>query len=204
MKRSWLAGLGTVILGAAVSLSASDPGVSLIGMGFIPGSAKDLSGLAGKQICQRDDTTVCIDQATLGGLGSGVTYTGFGNVFLAVPDRGPFDGRTNVPYLDRFHFAATSRSTGRPRRFPTSTPTLLDTTVPEERVATGTSSATPMRSTPRNPRETRRFDPEAVAVGILGTFFVSDEYGPVHLRVRSQRASAAADPGPGEVPARSR
>ena len=103
MKRSWLAGLGTVILGAAVSLSASDPGVSLIGMGAIPGSAKDLSGLAGKQICQRDDTTVCIDQATLGGLGSGVTYTGVGDLFLAVPDRGPFDGRTNVPYLDRFH-----------------------------------------------------------------------------------------------------
>ena len=38
------------------------------------------------------------------GLRLGLTYTGFGNVFLAVPDRGPFDGRTDVPYLDRFHF----------------------------------------------------------------------------------------------------
>ena len=81
-----------------------DPGVTLIGIGFIPGDALDRSGLARISICQRDDATVCIDQATLGGLGSGVTYTGFDNVFLAVPDRGPFDGRTDVPYLDRFHF----------------------------------------------------------------------------------------------------
>jgi hypothetical protein len=47
-------------------------------------------------------TTNCIDAATLGGFGSGFTYTGHDNVFLGVPDRGPFDGRTDVPYPTRF------------------------------------------------------------------------------------------------------
>ena len=51
-----------------------------------------------------NDPTTCIDQATLGGFGSAITYTGFDNVFLAVPDRGPFDGRTDIPYRDRFDF----------------------------------------------------------------------------------------------------
>src|ERR1043165_4129352 len=101
MKKTWSAGLGALVLGTAVSLSASDPGITLIGWGNVPGDASDRSGLTGKQICQRDDTTVCIDQAQLGGFGSGITYSGFGDIFLAVPDRGPFDGRTNVPYLDR-------------------------------------------------------------------------------------------------------
>ncbi|MEO8076012.1 MAG: hypothetical protein ABI818_06760 [Acidobacteriota bacterium] len=104
MKRGWLAGwIGVFFTALVVALSAADPGVTLIGTGFIPGNALDLSGLAGQPICQRDDVTVCIDQATVGGLGSGVTYTGFNSVFLATPDRGPFDGRTNVPYRDRFH-----------------------------------------------------------------------------------------------------
>ena len=176
MKRSWLAGLGTVILGAAVSLSASDPGVSLIGMGAIPGSAKDLSGLAGKQICQRDDTTVCIDQATLGGLGSGVTYTGVGDLFLAVPDRGPFDGRTNVPYLDRIHVLnITIDRTA--TAFPNLMTTLLDTRFLRDEKNRNLLGDAYAFDTAK-PSATRRFDPEAVAVGIFGTFFVSDEYGP--------------------------
>ena len=199
MKRR-LAGLGTVILGAAVSLTASDPGVSLIGMGIIPGSAKDLSGLAGKQICQRDDTTVCIDQATLGGLGSGVTYTGFGNVFLAVPDRGPFDGRTNVPYLDRFHVLHITIDR-KATAFPNVNTTLLDTRFLRTS-RTGTSSATRMRSTPII-RQDAAVRSGGGRVGIFGTFFVSDEYGPYIFEFDRQRTSAAADPRSREVPPRS-
>src|ERR1700752_27224 len=104
MKRERLPGLAALFLGVlVVSISAAQPGVTLIGTGFIPGTALDRSGLAGKSICQKDDETVCIDQATFGGFGSGVTYTGFNNLFIATPDRGPFDGRTDVPYKDRFH-----------------------------------------------------------------------------------------------------
>jgi hypothetical protein len=32
-----------------------------------------------------------------------VTYTGHDNVFIAVPERGPSVGLTDVPYLDRFY-----------------------------------------------------------------------------------------------------
>ena len=36
----------------------------------------------GQLICQRDDSSVCIDKATLGGFGSGIAYTGSDDVFL--------------------------------------------------------------------------------------------------------------------------
>src|SRR5262245_40470741 len=82
---------------------ASDPGVSLIGVGSVAGMARDLSGFKG-QACQLDDPTNCIDKATLGGFGSGMTYTGHDDVFIAVNDRGPFDGRVAIAYPTRFHF----------------------------------------------------------------------------------------------------
>ncbi len=176
MKRCWLAGLVlSIAFSAVVSISAVNPGVTLIGTGFIPGDASDLSGLAGLPICQRDDVTVCIDQATLGGLGSAVTYTGFKDVFLATPDRGPFDGRTNVPYLDRFHVMRLKINTA--AAFPNITPTLLATRfLRDERNRNFVGDAYAFDTT--NPALTRRFDPEGATVGILGTFFVSDEYGP--------------------------
>jgi hypothetical protein len=176
MKRTWLASVTTLtlLLGAA-STSAINPGVTLIGTGFIPGNALDRSGLAGSQICQRDDATVCIDRATLGGLGSGVTYTGFDNVFLATPDRGPFDGRTDVPYLDRFHFLKIT--VDQKAAFPNVKTTLLATRFLKDelnRPLVGDAYAFDTA----HPLKTRRFDPEAVAVSLLGNFFVSDEYGP--------------------------
>ena len=93
MKQRWLAVVTAVSLLSPflVHIRAADTGVTLIGVGGVAGSALDLSGLAGKQICVVNDPTTCIDQATLGGFGSAIAYTGFDNVFLAVPDRGPFD-----------------------------------------------------------------------------------------------------------------
>ena len=177
MKHGWLAGLTALILGSAVTMSAVNPGVTLIGTGAIPGNASDLSGLSGS-ICQRDDLTVCIDKDTLGGLGSGVTYTGFNNVFLAVPDRGPFDGRTNDPYLDRFHFLHITVNTQ--AAFPNIKSVLLDTRfLKDERNRHLVGDAYAFDTT--TPRAARRFDPEGVAVSILGNFFVSDEYGPYIL-----------------------
>jgi Esterase-like activity of phytase len=177
MTRGWLAGVTAVFLGAlVVTLSASNPGVTLIGTGFIPGHALDLSGLAGTPICQRDDHTVCIDQATLGGLGSGVAYTGFNNVFVATPDRGPFDGRTDVPYEDRFHLLHITVDT-KATAFPNITTTLLATRFLEDewrRNFVGDAYAFDTA----HPFNTLRFDPEAVAVSPLGNLFVSDEYGP--------------------------
>jgi len=158
----------------ALTLSASDPGVTLIGRGLIPGDAADLSGLQGSLICQRDDSTVCIDRATLGGLGSAVTYTGHDNVFLAVPDRGPFDGRTDVPYLDRFHFLYMTVDPS--AAFPNISTRLLDTRFLKVGSLNLVGDAYAFDTS--DPSATRRFDPEGVAVSRDGYFFVSDEYGP--------------------------
>src|SRR3954462_15680346 len=126
MKHRWLTVVGGSVFGlVALTLSASDRGVTLVGMGLVPGDALDLSGLAGQPICQRDNDAVCIDQATLGGFGSALAYTGHDSVFIAAPDRGPFDGRTTVPYLDRVHFLPLALDPT--AAFPNITTTLLDT-----------------------------------------------------------------------------
>ena len=156
------------------TLLAADAGVTLIGMGTVPGDALDLSGLDGT-ICRREDATACIPRATFGGWGSGLTYTGHDNVFLAVPDRGPFDGRTTpgVPYLNRFHFLHMVVDVGVP--FPNIRTTLLDTRfmVSANRILVGDAYAFDA-----DPLATLRFDPEGVRVGPEKTFYVSDEYGP--------------------------
>jgi hypothetical protein len=177
MLRRRLAILAGFIIGAfTLVLSAANSGVTLIGTGFVPGDALDRSGLAGTPICQKEDATVCIDQATFGGFGSGVTYTGFDNVFLATPDRGPFDGRTDVPYKDRFHLLHLTVDTAS-TTFPNIKTVLLDTRLLRDewrRNFVGDAYAFDTD----HPFNTLRFDPEGVAVSPLGNFFVSDEYGP--------------------------
>lgn len=170
MKHPWLAALSACVLVVPfiVSVNAANPGVALIGVGVVPGTALDKSGLAGQTICQSDDNSNCIDQAILGGFGSALTYTGFDNVFVAVPDRGPFDGRTDVPYRDRFNFLHLTVDTT--AAFPNIRALLLDTRFLKaegNQDLVGSSAAFGSR-----------FDPEGVAVSRAGTFFVSDEYGP--------------------------
>ena len=166
MKHRVLA--AALVLASVVSIKAADSGVTLIGMGLVAGTDLDKSGFAGQRICQFDDPANCIDQATLGGFGSAIAYTGFNDVFLAVPDRGPFDGRTDVPYLDRFHFL--QLTVDRNAAFPNIRTVLLDTRLMK---ATGNRNLVGSSADFQN-----RFDPEGVAVGPNGTFFVSDEYGP--------------------------
>lgn len=64
-------------------------------------------------------------KAILGGFGSDITYTGHDDVFIAAPDRGPFDGLTDQPYLDRFYFLHLTTDIDAP--FPNIRTTLLDT-----------------------------------------------------------------------------
>jgi hypothetical protein len=176
MQHGWrVAALAAVLIGTcALSLSAADPGVTFIGHGFVSGHLLDRSGLTGKPICRADDPDTCIDQATLGGFGSGLTFTGHDDVFLGVPDRGPFDGRTDVPYLDRFHLFYMKVNVGAP--FPNIATVLLDTRFMKNEFGqnlVGDSSAFS-----NDARHTLRFDPEGVRVSKDGNFFVSDEYGP--------------------------
>ena len=172
MRQSSRAALSALF--AASALLAADAGITLVGVGAIPGDSLDLSGLDGV-ICQRDDSTNCIPRATLGGFGSAITYTGHDNVFLAVPDRGPFDGRTTegVPYINRFHFLHMVVDVGVP--FPNIRTTLLDTRFLRSgnHKLVGSSYAFDA-----DPLATLRFDPEGVRVGKDKTFYISDEYGP--------------------------
>jgi hypothetical protein len=160
---------------SVLTLSAADKGVQLIGTGLVPGDLSDLSGLKGKSICQRDDETVCIDQATFGGFGSALTFTGHDDVFLGVPDRGPFDGRTDTPYWDRFHFLRLTIDTEKP--FPNIRTKLLDTRFLRNKWSQHFVGDAYAFDT-EHPRAALRFDPEGVALSGDGSFFVSDEYGP--------------------------
>ena len=183
MKPVWPAALtASILIISSVFISAADPpdpGVTLIGVGEVSGSASDLSGLQGSSICaldaDRNVTSNCIDAATLGGFGSALAYTGHDGVFLAVPDRGPFDGRTDVPYLNRFHFMHITVDAGAP--FPNIKTVLLDTRFLKakgNRDFVGDAYA----FSATDPSATLRFDPEGVSVSRDGSFFVSDEYGP--------------------------
>src|SRR5919205_1270262 len=103
---------------------AAASGVTLVGKGLVAGDALDKSGLKGN-ICQAGAPTNCVPKAIFGGFGSDLTYTGHDNVFIAAPDRGPFDGLTDVPYLDRVHFLHITTDVGAP--FPNIRMVLLDT-----------------------------------------------------------------------------
>ena len=111
MTRPWGTALAVLTLTAS-SLGVPPPGITLIGKGLIPGTALDKSGLTGN-ICQAGVPTNCVPKAIFGGFGSALTYTGHNNVYIAAPDRGPFDGLTDVPYLDRIHFLHIKTDFGR-------------------------------------------------------------------------------------------
>jgi hypothetical protein len=166
-----LSALGLTIFVLVASLRAADPGVALIGMGLVPGTTLDESGLAGQPICQFDNAANCIDQATFGGFGSALAYTGFDGVFVAVPDRGPFDGRTDVAYRDRVHYVHLAVDAA--AAFPNIRTTLLDTVFLR---ASGHADLVGSSAD-----FDARFDPEGAAVSRSGSVFISDEYGPAIL-----------------------
>jgi phytase-like protein len=149
-------------------------GITLIGKGLVPGSALDKSGLTGV-ICQAGNPANCVPKALFGGFGSALTYTGHNNVYIAAPDRGPFDGLTDVQYLDRIHFLKITTDLGAP--FPNIGVALLDTRLLRNESGQALVGAAGSFN-PNNERGALRFDPEGIRVGFFGTFFISDEYGP--------------------------
>ena len=171
MKKTWskvltVFALAVLMLNTA-TVAMAVPGVSLVGKGTISGSALDSSGLEGN-ICQASAPANCVPKAIFGGFGSDITYTGHNNVFIAAPDRGPFDGLTDVPYLDRFYFLHITTNVNAP--FPNINTTLLDTRFfKNEFGETFVGAAGSFDN---------RFDPEGIRVGANGNFYVSDEYGP--------------------------
>jgi hypothetical protein len=163
-----------VTLSAAGTWAVPPPPIELVGKGLVSGSALDKSGLTGN-ICSTVTPALCVPKAILGGFGSDITYTGHDNVFVAAPDRGPFDGLTNVPYINRFDFFHITTNVG--ASFPNINIVLLDTRFFKNEFGErflGAAGAFDLT----DPLGTLRLDPEGIRVAPDGTFYISDEYGP--------------------------
>ena len=172
MARTILVKVAVLVGFVCTVLATAPPGIELVATGYVAGNLSDKSGLTGP-ICQAGAPANCVAKATLGGFGSDIAFTGHDNVFVSAPDRGPFDGLTDVPFLDRFHFfhLVTDLASRRVNA------TLLDTRfLRNERgkVFLGAAGAFDLD----DPLGTLRLDPEGLRVGPSGTFFISDEYGP--------------------------
>ncbi len=139
---------------------------TLVGVGTLPGTASDLSGLKGKA---SDGTP----NDRLGGLGSAVAYTGTGTEYVLVSDRGPKDG--TVPFACRMHRMSVTVTPGakEPVALKLTATALL---VREDGKAfNGGLDA----FTGAKPEDNLRLDAEGARVSRTGTVFVADEYGPV-------------------------
>ncbi|MGH7169303.1 MAG: esterase-like activity of phytase family protein [Gemmataceae bacterium] len=155
-----------VSLVAVLGLSARAPAdVVFLAKTSFAGDSIDRSGLRGK--LEDGSPRNC-----LGGFGSAIAYSGQGNRFLMVPDRGPAGGA--VSFQCRMHFLdIVVKSAGRPEV----KASLRDTVLlkdEEGRSFLGLASAFDLA----HPAASLRLDSEGVRVGRDGSIFISDEYGP--------------------------
>ncbi len=157
------------VLAAAVAslpMTTAWGAIELIGVGSIPGTATDSSGLT-------DPDRFGLPQNLLGAFGSAIAYTGVGNTYIATPDRGPNDG--NSAYLDRYYkFNITVDPVAK-----TVTPTLLSTVLLTK--LTNTLPLTLLNFTGNSSAfspDNLRLDPEGVRMGYNRNIYISDEYGP--------------------------
>jgi hypothetical protein len=171
-RRLRVASIAALLLSVSTLLASAPPGIELVGIGYVGGSLLDKSGLTGN-ICQAGVSTNCVPKAVLGGFGSAMTYTGHDDVFVAAPDRGPFDGLTDVPFLDRVHFFHITTDI-RTKQIST---VLLDTRFLKNEFGQTFVGAAGAFDT-NNPLATLRLDPEGIRVGSNGNMYISDEYGP--------------------------
>ncbi len=151
---------------AAATLSATaHAGITLIGKASIPGDTADKSGLT-----TPPGSSTPADR--LGSFGSAIAYTGVGNRFIAMDDRGPGDG--GVAWRCRFETfdIAIDPAAPQPVTVNLVATTLLSTT--DGQPITGNSGAYDLQDQAKG----LRFDPEGVRISPKGTLFISDEYGP--------------------------
>ena len=174
LRTAVAAGALVVLAVNATAVHGATPGVTLVGKGLVPGNGTDKSGLTGN-ICQAGHPDNCVPAAIFGGFGSDIDYTGHDGVFVAAPDRGPFDGLTDVPYLDRVQFLHLETRVG--DAYPNIDLTLLDTRILRSQGTALVGAAGEFDD---------RFDPEGIRVAPDGTIYVSDEYGPSIARFSRQ------------------
>ena len=141
--------------------------VELIAAATIASNVSDKSGLTGAM--GGSD----LPANRLGSFGSGLAYTGSGNTYLALADRGPKDGA--VDFVTRFQTLSIElRASTTPATLHVD---LVGTTLFKSKDgATFTGLA---RAYDQEHQLTeRRFDPEAISVSPSGTVFTGEEYGP--------------------------
>lgn len=161
--------------------------ITLIGSASIPGTSTDRSRLTTRA---RDGTP----QNQVGGL-SGVTYTGMGEEYMHIADRGPKDGASD--YICRFH-RMTIRV--RPGQSPAVALDLTETTLlTNEKGERFVGSLDALA--PRKPSQSLRLDPEGIRLGADGKLFISDEYGPflAEFNDKGQRIRGIPIPEPFQV-----
>lgn len=139
--------------------------IKLIGTGTLPGTTSDLSGLSGNQT---DGTP----HNRLGGMGSGIDYSGKGNSYVLISDRGPKDGATD--YACRFHHMdiVVSPGAANPVELKLTDTTLLKNE--EGKTFVGTLTAFDAA----HQEKSLRLDGEGIRVSPTGNLFIADEYGP--------------------------
>lgn len=149
----------------AFNLHCNAQQIDLIGRTAIPGTSTDLSG---DTAAQENGAP----QNQLGGLGSGLAWTGKGNRYVMLPDRGPGDGATS--YRCRFHVVEINVD---PDATPSVTTRLLETHF----LRNSRGEHFVGRSTqfdPAHPELSLRMDPEGIRVTQAGTYLISEEYLP--------------------------
>ena len=179
--------LSAAFLCAICSVAPAEAAITFLGTGQFPPGLSDLSGLSGT--LENGGS-----QSLLGGIGSAIAYTGVGDRFLVLPDRGPnatpYDSTVDdtTSYIDRFHEVnlAITPSGGGFKITPTlvrttllSSPTSLVGKVtsdnPNKTFFTGLSSGFDATNGPNS----MRLDPEGIRVSNGGnSVYVTDEYGP--------------------------
>ena len=147
----------------AVGGDFKQPSIQFIGTADIQGTASDLSGYVEKLVNGEPHNR-------FGGI-SALEYTGHGNRYIALPDRGPDDGATG--YECRYQVIEINITPDSPKPVQV---VLKETHVLKDFAArnfTGSAAATKCTESCAG-----RLDPEGVRVGRDGRIFVSDEYGP--------------------------
>jgi hypothetical protein len=184
------------LLLALLAAASARADVALVGVGTLPGDARDKSGLKG---AAADGTP----NDRFGGAGSAIAYTGRGDEYVLASDRGPKDG--TVAFAGRMHRMTVRVTPGakEPVALALTSTTLL--TDEAGRPLDGALAAFEADA----PEKNRRFDAEGVRVGRDGAVYISDEYGPLVCRfdARGKRERCLpvppkfVAPGPGKTAA---
>jgi outer membrane protein assembly factor BamB len=161
-------------------LSAVAQGVQFIGTGYLDGRGTDRSGLPSALL---EDGVSPMNG--LNGIGSGMTYTGYQNRFVLLPDRGPnkveYKGGAEVDFTTSYANRIQSfdikvvQDPGRPTGWRVDLShvgtTLLKNAANEQYIGISTAFA-------NDGKPNRRLDSEGVGIAPDGTIWISDEYGP--------------------------